>query len=130
MKMWIRQVVTLALFLALGIGAGLAVQQWRTTGDAATIGTVDRTTPGLPAGEHIVLVSLSTCPSCAAARNWLHAQGQDYLELAVDQSDEARALADRLGAHSVPMLIVGDRSVTGFDAETYARVLSERSPAS
>ena len=124
MQGWIKNALVLLLFLALGIGGGYGFQVWReASADAATVTRIDRATPGLP-GERVVLVSLSTCPACAAARNWLKEKGQPYLELAVDQSDAARALADQLNIRSVPVLIVGDQAVNGFDAGTFERLLA------
>ncbi|MFO1496549.1 MAG: glutaredoxin family protein [Lysobacterales bacterium] len=109
-------------FLALGLGGGYALQQLRAPAAAAAqIVAVDRNTPGLPAGDQLVLVSLSTCPACAQARTWLGENGQSYVELAVDQSPEAKALAQRLGINAVPVLILGNRSIRGFDGDTFAR---------
>lgn len=124
MKKRMKDAVALLLMLALGIGGGYAVQVWRqANADSATVAAIDRSTPGLP-GERVVLVSLSTCPACAAARNWLGEKGQTYQELAVDKSDAARELADRLDIRSVPVLIVGDQAITGFDPKTFERILS------
>lgn len=124
MHKWMKDGLVLLAFLAVGIGGGYGVQVWRESGaNTATATQIDRATPGLP-GERVVLVSLSTCPACAAARNWLKAQGQPYLELAVDLRDAARALADRLDIRSVPVLIVGDQAVNGFDAGAFERLLA------
>lgn len=123
MNKWTKDVLVLALFLALGIGGGYAVQAWRQGDIAApTVVQIDRATPGMP-DDQVVLVSLSTCPACAAARNWLTARHQPFREMAVDQSDAARALADRLGFSSVPVLVIGNQAITGFDADTFEQAL-------
>lgn len=124
MKKWIKDILILALLLVLGIGGGYSVQAWRQ-GDASApkVVQIDLATPGLP-GDQVVLVSLSTCPACAAARNWLTARQQPFREMAVDKSDGARALADRLGFSSVPVLLVGNQAITGFDADTFERTLA------
>lgn len=129
MKNWMKDALILLVMLAIGIGGGYAVQEWRARGaDTATVTAIDRSTPGMPS-ERVVLVSLSTCPACAAARNWLGEQGQAYQELAVDKNDAARDLADRLDIKSVPVLIVGDRAITGFDPKTFEQVLAGNATA-
>lgn len=122
--MWIylRTALVWLCFLGLGLAGGYGIQYLNSpAASAPELRLVDRSTPGLPAADKLVLVSLSTCPACAQAREWLGAQGQEYVELAVDKSPEAKALAKRLGIDAVPVLIVGDRSIKGFDGETFER---------
>jgi glutaredoxin len=121
---FLKAALLLVLFAAVGVGLGLGVQRWRQQQSAPSIATIDRHTPGLPA-DKVVLISLSSCPACAQARNWLQQRGQAFEELAVDQSDDARALADRLDISSVPVLIVGDRAATGFNADQFSQLLPD-----
>lgn len=123
MRDWLQQGLGLLLFAALGLGMGLGVQHWRSTADAPVVTRIDRSTPGLP-GDRVVLVSLSTCPACAKAREWLGAREIAYVELAVDQTEEARSLAERLDVSAVPVLIVGEQSVAGFDAAIFDELLA------
>lgn len=121
--MWIylRTALVWIFFLGLGLGAGYGIQYLNSPDAAAEIHTVDRSDPGLPPADKLVLISLSTCPACAQAREWLGEQGEEYVELAVDKSADAKALAKRLGINAVPVLIVGDRSIKGFDGATFER---------
>jgi glutaredoxin len=52
---------------------------------------------------------------CKQARGWLADRGIDYTELVMDESDDARRLAERLGVVAVPVFLVGEQQITGFD---------------
>lgn len=117
----LRAALIWAAFLGLGLLGGMGFRHYMSPTASPEIAAVDRSTPGLPAADQLVLVSLSTCPACAKARQWLSEQNQAYVEFSIDQSREAKALADRLGINAVPVLILGNRSIRGFDGDTFAR---------
>lgn len=121
MLAFLRAALIWAAFLGLGLLGGMGFRHYMSPTAGPEIAIVDRSTPGLPAADQLVLVSLSTCPACAKARQWLSEQNQEYVELSIDQSRDAKALADRLGINAVPVLILGDRSIKGFDGATFER---------
>lgn len=66
------------------------------------------------AGADIVLFTHSRCPWCPRAREILVAEGLPFREFEIDTSSEARALFHDLGDNAVPVMIVGDRKISGF----------------
>jgi glutaredoxin 3 len=114
-------------FLAVGLGAGWLFSSLVNGGSAAPsseVRSVDRAAVGLPADKDMVMISLSTCPVCAEARSWLAKEGIAHHELVVDKSDDAKRIADRLKLESVPVFIVGDRQITGFNVRQIESELS------
>lgn len=81
-------------------------------------------------GAQVLLFSSSTCPFCLRARETLDQLGISYLELAVDESAEAKAAFDRFGERGVPVLIARDRLIRGYQPEAYRELAAERSRAS
>jgi glutaredoxin 3 len=71
------------------------------------------------ADADILLFSLSTCPYCKQAREWLQSKQLPYKELVIDQSDEAKRIFDQLDEPALPVLVTGDRLVRGFSAAAY-----------
>ncbi len=123
----IAQLVGVLLCLALGIGAGQLYQHYRAAeAQKSQEKPVDLALVGLQAETRPIMVSLSTCPACRAAREWLTEQKVDYVELAIDQSDEADRVARQLDIKSVPAFLIDGRQVTGFAPERWAELLAAR----
>ena len=62
----------------------------------------------------ITVYTGSRCPHCAQLKRWLTEQGLSFREACVDR--DARAAKDfaRLGARSVPVTLIGDTRIDGF----------------
>lgn len=125
----LKHAMWMIAFLVVGCGAGWLFSSWVRAGSLAPpqeVRIIDRAAMGLPADQGLVMISLSTCPVCAEARAWLDAEGIAHRELVVDQSDEAKRIADQLGLKAVPAFILGDRQITGFNI---AQIRSELNSA-
>lgn len=106
----------LAVFVVLGLGLGLLGREGLARiDDGVDVAALDRSVAGLPDTGKPVMLSLSTCPVCKQARGWLADRGIEHVELVMDESDEARRLAERLGVRAVPVFLVGEQQITGFD---------------
>jgi glutaredoxin len=75
------------------------------------------------AGKPVVLFATTTCPYCRQARALLDAMKVVHVVYDVDVSPPARALYARLHAHSVPVLVMRNLRITGFDESTYRSTL-------
>lgn len=65
----------------------------------------------------IVLYGTTTCPFCAKARKYLSEKKVDYSDFNVDVSDTAHKKYASLNVKSVPVILIGDRLITGFRPE-------------
>ena len=75
--------------------------------------------------DEVVLLSTAGCPYCSRMRAYLRAGGVPYRELDVDRDPEGRRLYDAAGGIGVPLLLVGEFAVQGYDPaavrEAFAR---------
>lgn len=77
------------------------------------------------ADAQILLFSLSTCPYCKQAREWLQSNQLPFKELVIDQSVDAKRIFDQLDEPALPVLVTRDRLVRGFSASAYAEASAE-----
>lgn len=115
---WLRDAALLILLTGGAVLIGTAAGHWYR--DARTRPLVEAHDPAsvpIEAETMPVLIATSTCPACANARAWLDTRGIRYRELTVDQSTEARTIAETLEVSIVPTFLIGDVRINGFDAQ-------------
>ncbi|HLF98718.1 MAG TPA: glutaredoxin domain-containing protein [Methylococcaceae bacterium] len=65
-----------------------------------------------------------SCPYCKKAKAFLQKRGIPYEELDIEASSRAKAEYDRLGGRGVPVILVGEQRLDGFDARSMERILA------
>lgn len=75
------------------------------------------------AAPRITLYGASSCPNCRKARQYLQQLGLCFQELDVNRSPRAQKALARLGARSVPVIMIGETRVDGFDRRQLDRAL-------
>lgn len=65
------------------------------------------------------------CPVCKKAKAWLKKRGTPFEELDVEASASAKAEYERLGGKGVPLIVLGNRRMAGFNAERLQDMLVE-----
>jgi len=68
-----------------------------------------------PSGKVRMFVTPS-CTYCKKAKAYLRQRGTPFEELDVENSRSAKAEYDRLGGRGVPVILVGQKRMDGFDA--------------
>lgn len=58
---------------------------------------------------------MRACPHCRQAKHYLRRMGLRFQEFDVQNSSRAQKAFARLGARSVPVIIVGETRIDGFD---------------
>ena len=72
----------------------------------------------------ITIYSTPVCKYCNLAKDFFKAKGIEYTEVNVAEDQEARAyIMELTGRTSVPVIIIGDQAVVGFDEETITKLL-------
>lgn len=66
------------------------------------------------ARTRVVVYGTSTCPFCAQTRDYLNRQKIAYADFNVDQSPQASRQFAALHGSAVPVILIGDRLITGF----------------
>ncbi|EHR36078.1 glutaredoxin family protein [Helcococcus kunzii] len=65
--------------------------------------------------EKVVVYSSDTCPYCVAAKDFLKENKVDFVEKNVTTDTEARNELIEKGYRGVPVIVVGDEEIVGFD---------------
>ena len=77
----------------------------------------------MPAGPRITLYSSRNCAHCRQARQYLKQSGLRFVELDVQQNARAQKAFAKLGARGVPVILVGDTRIDGFDKKRLDQAL-------
>ncbi len=66
--------------------------------------------------KHVTIYTKQSCPYCVRAKDLLNTIGAAYEEIDVLANPEKRAeAADKYNWMSVPMILIGDEFIGGFD---------------
>jgi len=73
----------------------------------------------------VTLYTTSWCGICKRAKAYLDRKGVSYQALDIEQDSNARDEFRRLGGRGVPLIVVGNRSMRGFDPQRLERMLAD-----
>ncbi len=77
------------------------------------------------ADKKVVIYSTPTCPYCKRAKEYLSRKGISYTDIDVAQDKEkAREMTQKSGQMSVPVIIIDDEIVVGFNQVLLDKLLS------
>lgn len=63
------------------------------------------------------------CGYCGRAKNFFKANGVDYQAIDIDKSSEGRKQFKALGGKGVPLIIIGDHKIRGYNQQAIKRAL-------
>jgi mycoredoxin len=113
-KQHLKSFFLYALILAAGLGVGMgAPRLLQVLKPAYTEGNNSAYFPD--AQTQVVLYGTPTCPHCANARAYLRAHHIAYADFDVQGNEKAMRDFTQLGGTGVPLLLVGERRMTGFN---------------
>lgn len=143
-----RRFVLIALASCALPGAAAGIQQWRDAdghvhfGDAAPAGVAATAVEVKPnvysspstealaklfeASNDVVLYSAAWCGYCRQARNYFTDQRIPFAEYDVETSAKGRDDYARLGAHGVPVIVIGRQRMNGFSAAAFQQIYRAR----
>lgn len=76
-----------------------------------------------PDAKTLTMYSTTWCGFCKRARAYLNAKGIAYREIDIESSPANRDQFKQYGGKGVPMFILGDRRLRGFNEESLAEFL-------
>jgi glutaredoxin len=79
-------------------------------------------------GLQVTMFSTSWCPHCRRARAYLEQKGVSYREVDVEASEAGRREFEGYGGRGVPLIILGERRMRGFDAAAMDRLVAAAKP--
>lgn len=65
----------------------------------------------------VIVYGTQTCPFCIKTREFLSAQKVQFSDLDIEKFEKAKQDFLSLGGESVPLIIIGDRRIEGFNAQ-------------
>lgn len=75
--------------------------------------------------KNVVVYTSSTCPYCTLAKEYLDEKGVEYSVKNVQKDPEARKELMDMGHMGVPVVLIGDEEIVGFDKSKIDLALSE-----
>ena len=76
------------------------------------------------ADKKVVIYSTPTCPFCRRAKDYLSQKGISYVEHNVaEDKDAVKELIQKSGQMGVPVILVDDEVVVGFNQTTLDKLL-------
>jgi glutaredoxin len=117
----IKTVVTIALLALIGYGgyqffSGLTITR-------ETPGNMDTTSPITAPDKTVLLYSSTGCKYCKQAKEFLDDHKIRYEEIDVYNSERGKEDFAKFGAMGVPILVVANVKIVGFDASQLKSVL-------
>ena len=73
----------------------------------------------------VVLYATQWCGYCQKARELMAKHNIVYFEYDIEKSSEGRAQYDRLGGKGVPVLLIGEEVVMGYNASKILKLAKE-----
>lgn len=78
--------------------------------------------------KKIIVYTTPTCAFCPAVKNFIKEKGADYEEVDVTENEKAmEEMVKKTGQMGVPVTLIGDEAVVGFDKKKLEKLLDELS---
>ncbi|AFS77210.1 glutaredoxin [Gottschalkia acidurici 9a] len=71
----------------------------------------------------VTIYTSNTCPHCVTAKEYLKEKGVEYTEKNVQTDPEARKELIQKGYMGVPVIVVGEEEIQGFDKDKLEKTL-------
>jgi len=114
----IKTVAVYALILAAGLGSGYALSL--APGLFKSNYTEGNYAAYFPnAQSKVVLYGTAWCGYCAKTRDYFRKNHIDFVDLDIEKSPAALKAHKELGGGGVPVVLIGNRKITGYDADAF-----------
>jgi len=121
--------VSILCFLVGLYGFPLAAQTWKNWFQAPTV-LGNYQSHFNAAGRTVVVYGTQECPYCQKARAYFSARGIAFADERVEKPGSARERFDALKLDGVPVILIGQHLIHGFDVKAIDYALAESSVAS
>ncbi len=75
--------------------------------------------------EKVLVYSSNTCPYCTLAKDYLADKGVEFEERNVQEDDNARKELMEMGHMGVPVIVIGEEEIVGFDKDRIDELVGE-----
>jgi glutaredoxin len=112
-----RRISGLWLFVLLALG--LIVLNYRPA-----IETINCNASTLASKPDVIMLGAWWCPYCAQARQHFHNNNISYCEYDMERTEEGKKLYREAGSGGIPILLIGQYTLSGFDPNSIKRALA------
>lgn len=110
----LKTIASTLLLCAVGAGAGLlGAKGFRAMTPDYVEG--DYSAQRAQTSEKVILLGTTWCDYCSKTRDYLQSQGIPFADLDIEQSKQAEQWHKELGGQGVPVVLIGDRQIRGFN---------------
>ena len=120
----LKSVIMYLAIIGLGLGAGYVVPRiphWLKA--PYTEGNFAAYYPD--AKIQVAVYGTETCPFCAKTREFLTAQNIPFADFNIDKSPKAKQEFSTLKGEGVPVVLIGNRRIDGFNKEAIEKALAQ-----
>lgn len=75
-----------------------------------------------PSDKQVTMYSTSWCGYCRKARELFTRQNIAFRELDIEKNADAKKAYDALNGRGVPLILIDEQQMTGFDIRTFKRL--------
>lgn len=123
-----KTILLYALILAAGLAIGRYVPQViRMLTPKYSDGNFAAYYPD--AKTRVIVYGTETCPFCIKTRAYLTERHVPFIDIDVNKSEKGKQDYAQLGGKGVPLILIGNRKMTGFDQPTIDAALNMIKPA-
>lgn len=73
----------------------------------------------------VIMLGAWWCTYCYQARRYFQINEISYCEYDIEQTYEGKRLYEKLNGRAIPVILIGNHQLNGFDEQTIERMLSE-----
>lgn len=67
--------------------------------------------------SQVILYGTTTCPFCKEARSYFKSKNIPFVDYDVDLHEQGRKNFQKLNGEAVPLILIGDRKISGFNSQ-------------
>jgi len=75
-------------------------------------------------GKKVIIYTTSWCVNCKKAKEYFRYKGIRYIEKNIEKNRIAKMEFEKLGGKGVPVILVGDKRMSGFSKAGFERIYS------
>ena len=75
-------------------------------------------------GKKVIIYTTNWCGYCKKAKKYFKEKGISYTEMDIERSKKAKIQFEKLGGKGVPVILVGNKSMSGFSEAGFERLYS------
>lgn len=89
------------------------------------VSKIDCTEASLTLKPDVIMLAAWWCPYCYQARRYFQNNNISYCEYDMENSEEGKRLYNDVNGQGIPVLLIGDYQINGFDEKSIETALSE-----